>query len=770
MSKSRGKSQRIGGKEAGQEAAKPAEADELWSGPAAQRFIAAIAAVAVLAYLALFFGQALAPNAALSRFTLFFYVLTPDDLAKDWVEGSWRNFVLVDRWPLALVALVLSGVALVVGSLGLRMSRALRKAMLLDRCVLGMGLGLQLLSLLALLGGLLGTGFGIFHFLIKLIVFAICWFGVMSALQRFYKQSPLPGMRLRPPPVQVLAENLAHRTLLVKVVESLLIYAVAFLSAAIILGAMLPPWDFDVREYHLQVPKEWSQKGRIAFLPHNIYGNMPLGAEMHAYGAMQLIQPWSTPRYCWWGALAGKLMMAFYGPLTALLLYCAGRRFWSSLAGLSAAVVYLSNPWVIHACVNGLNESALGFYLMAALYAALLGGKGRPCAGLSGFLAGAAASIKYTGMVFVAFPLGLLMIWYGARWLGRWHDPRSPQKLRWRPHAAIFLVMMLLSCGLWYGKNLAFTGNPVYPLMGSVFGGTTRTPEKTARWNQAHRPPPYMIEELAKSAARLGWKDQFQSPLMVPLTALGIVALVVTSRNRHAAAASTQHSALYTPHSRHVLTVTTVLLLYFLAVWWLFTHRLERFLIPAIPLAALLGGAGVEFARGKPLRFVVAGLMVIGLTYNLLLAASPLVGDNRWFVSLERLRTDEPKTDQDQSRVKAAIRWLNEHAKPDEAVLCVGEAAVFDLEMTVFYNTCFDDCLLVNWTQNKTAAERKEELRTRKIAFVYYDEQEIKRYQSDKNYGYDPRFSATLLEDLVSQGVLKPPLPSAPPAIYPVAP
>ena len=81
-----------------------------------------------------------------------------------------------------------------------------------------------------------------------------------------------------------------------------------------------------------------------------------------------------------------------------------------------------------------------------------------------------------------------------------------------------------------------------------------------------------------------------------------------------------------------------------------------------------------------------------------------------------------------------------------------------------------DDCLLVNWTQNKTADERKEELRTRKIAFVYYAEEEIKRYQSDKNYGYDPRFSATLLEDLVSQGVLKPPLPSAPPAIYPVAP
>ncbi|MBC7852679.1 MAG: hypothetical protein IAF94_04510, partial [Pirellulaceae bacterium] len=625
MSKSRGKSQPFGGQAAGQKAVKPAEADELWSSPTAQRIIAAIAAVAVLAYLVLFFAQEVAPSAALSRWSLFFYLLTPDDLAKDWVEGSWRNFVLHDRWPLVLIAIVLSGVALVVGSGGLWMSCALRKTMFLDRYVLGLGIGLQLLSLLALLGGLLGTGFGILPFLIKLIVYFTCWFGMLWVLRRITKQPTLSRTGLQPPPFRILTENIARRTLLVKVVESLLIYVVAFLSVAIILGAMLPPWDFDVREYHLQVPKEWSHQEQIAFLPHNIYGNMPLGAEMHAYGAMQIIQPWSTPRYWWWGALTGKLMMALYGPLTALLLYCAGRRFWSSLAGLSAAVVYVSNPWVIHACVNGLNESAMGFYLMAALYAALLGGKGRPCAGLAGFFAGAAAAIKYTGMVFVAFPLGLLMIWYGARWVGRWHDPRSPQKLRWRPHAAIFLVMMLLSCGLWYGKNLAFTGNPVYPLMGSVFGGATRTPEKTARWNQAHRPPPYTIVEFAKSAASVGWKDQFQSPLMVPFTALGIVALVVTSRHRHAAAASTLHSALYTPHSLHVLTVSTILLLYFLAVWWLFTHRLERFLVPAIPLAALLAGAGVEFARGKPLRFVVAGLMVIGLTYNLLMAASPLV-------------------------------------------------------------------------------------------------------------------------------------------------
>ena len=68
-------------------------------------------------------------------------------------------------------------------------------------------------------------------------------------------------------------------------------------------GALLPPIDFDVLEYHLQVPREWVQSGRITFLPHNVYGNMPLGAETLAALTMAL-----SPGELgwWWGALGGQ--------------------------------------------------------------------------------------------------------------------------------------------------------------------------------------------------------------------------------------------------------------------------------------------------------------------------------------------------------------------------------------------------------------------------------------------------------------------------------
>src|SRR5436189_6309600 len=101
---------------------------------------------------------------------------------------------------------------------------------------------------------------------------------------------------------------------------------------------MLPPTAYDVREYHLQAPKEWFQNGRIEFLPHNIYANMPLGSELNSVWAMSLIggaDGW------WWGALTGKTVMACYSLISAAALVAIGRRVHSLAAGCVAAAVFL---------------------------------------------------------------------------------------------------------------------------------------------------------------------------------------------------------------------------------------------------------------------------------------------------------------------------------------------------------------------------------------------------------------------------------------------
>ena len=67
-----------------------------------------------------------------------------------------------------------------------------------------------------------------------------------------------------------------------------------------ILAAMLPTIDFDVLEYHLEGPREYFQSGRIGYLPHNVYTNMPFNVEMLHLLAMEVMGDW------WWGGSPGR--------------------------------------------------------------------------------------------------------------------------------------------------------------------------------------------------------------------------------------------------------------------------------------------------------------------------------------------------------------------------------------------------------------------------------------------------------------------------------
>ena len=132
-----------------------------------------------------------------------------------------------------------------------------------------------------------------------------------------------------------------------------------------ILGSMLPAIDFDVLEYHLQGPKEYFQAGQIAFLPHNVYTNMPFGVEMLHLLGMEVMGDW------WWGALAGQLLVAFFAPAAAMLIAATAYRAGSARAAWIAAIVYLSTPWIYRLAVIAYVEGPLCFYHAALVWAAV---------------------------------------------------------------------------------------------------------------------------------------------------------------------------------------------------------------------------------------------------------------------------------------------------------------------------------------------------------------------------------------------------------------
>jgi len=191
------------------------------------------------------------------------------------------------------------------------------------------------------------------------------------------------------------------------------------------------------------------------------------------------------------------------------------------------------------------------------------------------------------------------------------------------------------------------------------------------------------------------------------------------------------------------------------ACWWIFTHRIERFWYPAFPLLTLLAVSGLACFQQRWQQVSLATFIAVGVMFQGLFLLSPLAGDTRWFTKLELLRTGDSLHSNDVPRLATAFRYLNHHAAEHEAVLFIGEAAVFDSRPRAFYNTCFDDSLAAAWLTDLTIAEKSAELARRKIAWVYVNSAEIDRYRSPGNYGYDPRFREAMISELVTAGTLQ---------------
>lgn len=700
--------------------------------------------VAAILAAALFFWTWLFLDQVDGRGYTLLSLLRPEDWTSSWFGNLGQGqppLGFFDRWPIVLTAAFILVASIGPGSLLVTLLTGKGTTDRLEHFVLAIGAGLNLYSLFVLAGGMsmpaaLHQPWWIWlGLLLGLLLFPVALWRLMTPGETVAEVSA----------EQALAANGGNESKIAR--WGLLIIGV--LSLPYLFGGLLPPWDFDVREYHLQTPKEWMQRGQIEFLPHNVYANMPLGAEIHAITATSIL---GAGDEAWWlGGLTAKLLISLFAPLTALLLWCIGKRTGNATVGLIAAVCYLTLPWVAHVSLNGLNDAVLGYYLLACWWVwwrsetgdwrALL---------LAGFFGGAAAAVKYPALIFVVLPLVVetLLRKLGLRGSGRvqWV---GPQQFR---NVAVALLLLFIGGmaggGLWYAKNTKQTGNPIYPLLAARFGGETRTAEKDARWVKAHAVPQdeqgrrFTAAQLLSKVRELSIRGELASPLLLPLALLGAAYLVKQWW--------TQPRRIQAPLMFPLLALGLTAFVFI--AWFLITHRLDRFLVPALPLVALLAGFGYLFTKELAGSTVARAFFTVGAIYSLLMVTGfGVKADARWFVALNHLRTDPLQSENPNQptlqRLTQSERWLTQNLKPDEAVLLVGGAQVWDLPgktqgVNVYYNTCFDDCVLFNWRAGKkTVEEYRAEFAARNVKYVVVDWAELRRYLSPGNYGYDRRFS-----------------------------
>ncbi len=536
---------------------------------------------------------------------------------------------------------------------------------------------------------------------------------------------------------------------------------VLLFASLYLLAGTIPPYEYDMLEYHAQGAREIFESGRIAFSPHNIYLNMPLGSEMFYLAGILLTPPVGPDRpdtLCQ-GVTAGKFFLAFVPVFCALgtaifterLLNLRGR---AKPASWAAALSLLTFPEIFQVSANGLNEAVLGLTAVGSLYAVYFALKNdvslRQCLfllSLSGLYAGFAAACKYTATPFIVLPIAIgffLLSW----------------KRSFRTAFAglsLFTITATISGGGWYLKNLLMTGNPFYPLAYSLFGDRTGTwnAVKNTRWLAAHTPRSFHLENFLDDVTRL-WTDNFSSPIL-PL--LGIFLILCFVR-------------FFRRKKERPVFLLSLYFLFFFFLWWFSTHRLTRFLVPVLPIGAIVTAVfwfrGYKAARWRPLRAAYLTLWILVAIYSISLGLLTTPGI---LVPVKSLAADPDRYG------VAAILPVSPigEISSDSTLLLVGEARAFAFRSSpILYNTCWDNSQLANllpkrdmnssrleWTDEEIL-KIKTNFRAKRIESILVDNNEIQRFLSKGNYGLTDSSYAepSLFNSLVRCGILEPvPLP-----------
>jgi hypothetical protein len=326
--------------------------------------------------------------------------------------------------------------------------------------------------------------------------------------------------------------------------------------------SLYPPTGFDATFYHLPYARALSRTHRLEFLPDLRFPIFPQLTEL-LFAALMLVAGDVSAQ--------GLETLAFAAALLALAGW-AGRR--SKTAGLWAASAWAGCPAAALLAGAAYVDLSLTLFVLLAYIAweRWREDGSRAAIALSGAFAGCSAATKYHGL-FVAVLLGIMTLWRGAR-------------RRELAGAGIFLAAFLAAASPWYVRNIAVTGNPVFPFLPRVFGASPYslsvdavTPGGTggadASMTAARAAREWVGAPLRVARSLAGLPPGGQTPLSPAIAILAIIA----------AAAAFRHPRVRAP-------------ILFAAVYALACGGAEvRFLLPS---AALSAGAGTIAFSERP--------------------------------------------------------------------------------------------------------------------------------------------------------------------------
>lgn len=364
--------------------------------------------------------------------------------------------------------------------------------------------------------------------------------------------------------------------------------------------ALTPPVQFDTLVYHLTLPQEYLRAGKLVYLPEIMFWGMPQLTEMLYLLAMALGGPTAALTFGW--LLGAATLLGLLDYLGNKYGKTAG---WLGIAALLAGFTLSSTlSW-------GYVEWILIFYGLAWLMAleAWLETRRETWLILAAALAGLALGTKYTAGLLALIQVLLVLSWPGQS---------IAQRLR---SVALTGGFVFALSAIWWIKNLAFTGNPFYPLLfpaGDMdalrLDFYQNIPTRTALWDSLTLPwhiTIWGVEGKAGPSATIG-------PLMLAFSALAWLGWEKTDPAQ----------------KKHIRLAALVSVVGFV-VWGIASQRnalmiqprLFTSLFPAWAALASAGYAGLEKLRAGMVRFGQVGLAVALMfaSFNLLESAQSLL-------------------------------------------------------------------------------------------------------------------------------------------------
>lgn len=218
-------------------------------------------------------------------------------------------------------------------------------------------------------------------------------------------------------------------------------------SALTFLRALYPPIGYDATMYHLPYARLFAEAGSLVYAGFLRFPVFPQLNEM-LFTASLLVADDVTAQLTQW--------LCFV--VTAAAIAAIARAAGSDLrSALFASAVWCSVPLASYLGSQAYIDCGLTMAVTLA-FAAWMQWRATAHAGWAlaiGAFAGMAAATKYHGLFFVVF--------FGVAILAA----RSPQRAR---VACLFLLGALIMAAPWYLRIAAWTGNPLFPYFGGIFG------------------------------------------------------------------------------------------------------------------------------------------------------------------------------------------------------------------------------------------------------------------------------------------------------------